>query len=490
MVDNPLVVAINRPQYVANPDLLLVSLANRMFDVPKGPNEAFIYRDQRTKAGATSIKYVETYPGRPANGGKDAEHFESWVRALVTAGLETESVSDSAIAAQGIASSMISVAAGKARSIGALPVTIHSSLLQDRRGVVGVKNPPDYGQILEQLFCLGTTHESCASELWHGAALRRIETDPLARVIDEAVRVALLPEGVTQASPDRPVPSAGVGQMVHEWSTSSTASNSYSNPMIWFANRWEGITAALWVDSLPSRRWVDWASTVLRHAFAFGFLWEARYYRKLAEACLDRSIPINEEFFRLATNSRRGLLSWKDLGLAPSVRSISARQAVIDGMRAREFFAGLDHPSIVESDPIATLERVRSVPERVDQLREILSRQKDSRSVNNVWEAIRYALLVREPEPGGPPDHYGLLRGTRWLCPDPGAEWIVVMASLRAGVGQKTTVGEVLDDLNCLGIDISLPELLRLVERCGLADLSADADMAVVVESAFGKVGK
>lgn len=490
MADNPIVVAINRPQYVANPDLLLVSLANRMFDVPKGPNEAFIYRDQRTKAGATSIKYVETYPGRSANGGPDAERFESWVGALVAAGLETESVSDSSIAAQGIASSMISIAAEKARSIGALPITVHSSLLQDRRGVVGVKNPPDYGQILEQFFCLGTTNESSAGELWHTASLRRIETDPLARVIDEAVRVSLLPDGVTQAFPGRPVPSAGVGKMVYEWGTSSKASNSYSNPMMWFADRWEDMTAALWVDSLPSRRWVDWASTVLRHAFAFGFLWEARYYSKLAEACLDRAVPINEKFLRFATNSRADLLYWKDLRLAPSVRSISARQAVINGMRAREFFAELDDSSIVDSDPIATLEQVRSAPAQVDQLREILSRQKDSRSVNNVWEAIRYALLVREPEPGGPPDHYGLLRGTRWLCPDPGAEWIVVMASLRAGVGQKTTVGEVLDDLNCLGIKISLPEILRLVERCGLADLSADADMAVVVESAFGKVGK
>jgi hypothetical protein len=73
------------------------------------------------------------------------------------------------------------------------------------------------------------------------------------------------------------------------------------------------------------------------------------------------------------------------------------------------------------------------------------------------------------------------------LVPEPGAEWIVVMASLTAGVGKSTTVGKVMADLNSLGIDMSLPELLRLVEVCGLAELTADADQAVIVDSAFGK---
>jgi hypothetical protein len=275
--------------------------------------------------------------------------------------------------------------------------------------------------------------------------------------------------------------------MISEWTNSPEELGNYDNPMIWFSNRWKEITHSSWVDVLPARRWVDWASTVLRHSFAFGFLWEARYYRKLAEACLNKDAEIDEGTFRSATNSGRDLLQWRDSGLAPSVRALSTRREVTDGMRAREFFDSLDRSYFIEDDPVATLNSVAKNQQELERLRGILSQEKDSKSINNVWEAVRYSLLVREPDLGGPRDHYGLLRGTRWVSPDPGAEWIVVMASLSAGVGKKTTVGKVMADLNGLGIDMSLPELLRLVERCGLAELTADADQAVIVDSAFGK---
>ncbi len=484
---NPLIVKLNRPQYVANPDLLLVALANRVFSVPVESKHALIYQDRRTEAGAKAIKYVETFPGRPGSSLRDDAHFDGWVTALETAGIHTDSESQLRLAARGIANSMTSVVAGKARSIGALPISAQTSLLQDPRGVVGVMNPPDYALILEQLFCLGIGPVASASDLWTRAVEHRVATDSFARAIDQASGNALLPAGRTRISMETIEPSSGVGEMMSAWANEKSELNNFSNPMIWFTRRWREITDPAWVGALPARRWVDWASTVLRHAIAFGFLWEARYYRRLAEACFSQEAEIDESTFRNATNSHRDLLRWRDTGLAPSVRALATRREVIDGMRAREFFSDLDSSEIVDGDPVSTLQRVSKNEKLLNNLRRSLASDKAEGSTKNVWEAIRYSLLVREPTQGDPTDHYGLVRGTRWLVPEPGAEWIVVMASLTAGVGGSTTVGKVMSDLNSLGIDMSLPELLRLVEVCGLAELTADADQAVIVDSAFGK---
>jgi hypothetical protein len=106
---------------------------------------------------------------------------------------------------------------------------------------------------------------------------------------------------------------------------------------------------------------------------------------------------------------------------------------------------------------------------------------------SNLWEAIRYSLMVRD-ESGPYADHYGILRsrGSRYLIPDPGTEWIAVVASLCCpGPSSQTDLGEVMRSLRELGLRPELSEVVNLLERAGLARGSADADQGVIVESAF-----
>src|SRR5690606_210126 len=100
----------------------------------------------------------------------------------------------------------------------------------------------------------------------------------------------------------------------------------------------------------------------------------------------------------------------------------------------------------------------------------------------NVWEAIRYALKTREHS-GRFADHFGLLeqRG-RWLFISPGAEWIVVIASLAAGgPGGVTDAKTVMTKLHQMGLRPELRDLVILLEAAGLARGSADADFGLEV---------
>ncbi|MFZ4122892.1 MAG: hypothetical protein ACOYKM_14665 [Caulobacterales bacterium] len=105
---------------------------------------------------------------------------------------------------------------------------------------------------------------------------------------------------------------------------------------------------------------------------------------------------------------------------------------------------------------------------------------------SNLREAVWYALLGRPAENDGS-DLYSLLRyeSRRYLVVDPGSEWAAVMVSLLAGPGGHTTVRDLVNDLRLLGLRVSLPEVLQDVERSGLAELAADADLAVTLRSAF-----
>ncbi|XAZ32259.1 hypothetical protein AAHB34_05300 [Paenarthrobacter ureafaciens] len=118
-------------------------------------------------------------------------------------------------------------------------------------------------------------------------------------------------------------------------------------------------------------------------------------------------------------------------------------------------------------------------------VRALGSKRKIS-SGNNTWEAIKYALKVRESF-GEFADHYGLLaQNHRYLTVEPRTEWVAVIASLSCPEpGGETDVGRVLLGLDELGIRPGLADLIRLLEKAGLARGSADADQGVIVQSAF-----
>jgi hypothetical protein len=124
-------------------------------------------------------------------------------------------------------------------------------------------------------------------------------------------------------------------------------------------------------------------------------------------------------------------------------------------------------------------------PEAVERLQGALSATQEAGT--NTSEAVRYSLLTRERS--GPfADHYGLLvtRGTRYLLVEPATEWIAVVSSLATpGPGQKSTIGDLHRSLTQLGLHPDYQELIGLLEASGLARGSADADQAVVYQSAY-----
>ena len=485
MPDNALKLGLNRPEYLANPDLLLVALAGRCFSMQVPAGEALVYRNIRPQTSGGTLHYRETSP--LAN---REEKLSEWTETLEDCGILTYD-RDLSDVARALAASMVSSGAERSLSVNALPITAHTSLLQQPSGMMRKKGPPNFALILEQLYALGAPEASSVSGLWNTAVTRRLEIDPLAQSVDAAVARSLL----AGLEVNRSEPGWEVGQRLDQlqfgplstsilnWTKELKGNRTFGTPMVWFERNWGRITSTAWVEALPARRWVDWASTVLRHALAFGFLWEARFFGQLSALVLSPDALITEDSLRDCLNSSSGLLSWRDSDLDRGSRAVSLKQDVIRGLRAMRFFEAYE--SSDGDDPIATLNEIRRNPEYRQNLKtQFADRQKFPRD-ENMWEAIRYALLIRN-EVGVLADHYGLLRANHsWLYPDPGAEWVVVMASLCAGPDGYTTAGALLSELNLLGIDVSLPELLRLVEASGLADLAADADDAVIIESAF-----
>ena len=475
MTQNCLNINFRRPQNVPSSDFLLVALANRLFEIEEvGKSEALVYVDERDGDKSTTLKFVSTSPDQGHEIGADrAQKLARWSEALTHAGLRGDDLASSDVG-RAVARSIRRPTEGQSKSGSAVPFTANVSLLQDIRGITGVKNPPNFGLILEQLFSLGLNHSKkgssrTAAEYWHEAVRHRVEIDHLAGSVDTAA-LSLLPSPPEQRIPvlERPA-SLELERMIRQ---------SDATPMHWFARNWIQITSDEWVERLPARRWVDWASTILRHALSFGFLWQARYYATIAELVMTGTGAPSVSEFGEALDSRRDLIRWGDSSLAPGVRATTIRADLRRGERARWWFTeSLDGVELSDK-PLEAIAQIRGDSSLKKQLSSKLAASSDPKAFKNLWEAVRYSVRNEDP--------YGLVgyRG-RYLLVEPGPEWIAVMASLLCGSNGRTTVGEIVQSLNLLGIRLSLSELLRTVERSGLADLAADADLAVTVRRAF-----
>jgi hypothetical protein len=85
-------------------------------------------------------------------------------------------------------------------------------------------------------------------------------------------------------------------------------------------------------------------------------------------------------------------------------------------------------------------------------------------------------------------DFYYLARtnSSRSVWLHPGPEWLVVIASLLCQKpGGQCTLGQLLDDLAVLGIQVERSVLVALLEQAGLSTDSPDADNAIVIRAGF-----
>lgn len=458
-----------RPQYVAVPEALITALAWRVFDVKVEPDHSgkqvgLLFRTNPKQTKTLAIRATEP----------EGERLRAFGEALRKEGLKTSG--DPITLARAVSNSIAGVRAGKSGSQPASPITPAFALLQNMRGLQGAKNPPDFAEIIESLYRMGLpkgANSAGAAQLWLAAAEHRMETDPLAGALDRAVDAALL-DGARQRR------IADHTQRAEPWQ------GLFANtPFEWFASSWDRLNDPLWVEALPARVWVDWATTVLRLAVGLGFLWEAAWYEAVAREVLSLKSPTWDG----VKASVAPPLPWKSSRAGLGIRDV----APLLGLRVHrgEQIRGLlsewlEDNGKPDEDFTSALHRMHADEKFCDRLVEALGSRRRTASGGNLWEAVKYALKTRENS--GPfADYYGLLQSNgRFLTVDPGTEWMAVVASLACPEpGKPTDVGAVLASLSQLGVRPELADLIALLERAGLARGSADADQGVVVQSAF-----
>lgn len=459
------VLPLPRPEYVAAPELLISSLAWRLYDV-RGLDSGALPTALSFRSEPRSSNSLDLRATSPQSSGE----WAAWEDALDGAGLECPDA-PAALTAQGLAFAISGIRAKKAKGQAATPLTPSLALLQNARGMMGKRNPPNIGLILECLYALGTHNaEHSAAGHWRGAVEYRMRLDPFLAALDRAVAQGLLPGAIDPATVEEVPKPVALGA---------------ATPFAWFADMWDRLTSREWVEALPARRWVDWATLVLRLGMAMGYLWEARWYERLARLAVAGPDAAEAETFESIVASLGPLVPWADAGESVSVRDVAPqlKSSLRRGAHLRPILStwGEAHPGITLVDG---LKAMAEDDELVSQLQYSLSTSDNAGA--NTWEAVRYALLTRERS-GPYADHYGMLatRG-RYLLIEPATEWVAVMASLaEGGPGATTTIGAVRRELARLGLRPSLAELTRLLEASGLARGSADADQSVVVQSAY-----
>lgn len=448
-----------RPQYAPNSEVLLSAVVQPCYEAAEDKARSgfrFLNRNPQSKNEVTA----------PV----DAAGYESFAAQLAAQGIKTNGTSEDL--ARAVVAAVTGVGSGKATSLPASPMAPHLALAQDLAGVLG-SNPPNLGKALEHMFLMGEAPDDpgpdSLAESWLEAASARRDSEPLLAGIDEAFNYAHSSGPFSRN--DKVGPSLNP-----TWRGAFPKS-----PYGWFNRSWRRLMDPAWIDLMPTRVWTDWVTTVLRTALAFGYLAEMRWYELMGEAMLGR-----DSIDTLPVLDREELLPWPPSRLPVSSRNVKTdiRLLVNRGTSMREL---LDRQLASAGDVpgASALEALRLDPEVRSLVVRALGGHEPPRSEKNVRETITYALQQRGTDSNS--DYYGLLKnhGSRYAVVSPGTEWMAVVASLACDPSGQTNVGQVLSEIECLGMLPEVQELVGALEAAGMARGSADADHGVRVRSAF-----
>lgn len=453
-------VSLNRPEYVASPEILLSSLAWRGMPPLRADGKAVALAYAREGAVSTAKNIVV----RDSRG-----DFEAALERSAGQDIRLDS-REWPHFARASSTSLVGVVSAKSRIRAAVPLGPSLGRLQNAHGMLSKANPPSFDEILEQIYAQGGGVGASCADSWFQAAERRRLKDPV---------VALL-EGAAESC------AGGSGHGRQEPAGASRGNLPVvPGPFGWMATNWDRLCSDEWVDALPVRVWTDWATAILRTGIGFAFLWEAHWYLAVGRMLLDRDAS---ELPSVPTDMIRWAVTAGDEGqrnVASELKSVVERGNGVRNILGPVF---LD----MGGRPVREVREWINSPAR-DEVQESLSQaiqvRHGNRKSNNVWEAVRYSLQYREVN-GPNADHYGLLRSVnnRSLYLDPGTEFLAMVASLAVGrPGQEGNLGQVRESLTQLGIRPRQGDLVARLELAGLAHGSADADEGVAVKSAFGR---
>lgn len=472
-----IVLPLPRPEYVPMPEGFLSAIAWKGYSVqklpeaPDGRKLGLRYRFVGGPSAAKSVFFAETVP-------KGSVLSELRIK-LEENGLEE--TGNKFLLGEAVINSISGGSSQKSRSIPASPLTPALALLQNPVGLSGKQNPPDLGNIIEVIYSLGKKGlpNQSATSLYAKANTIRLNNDPILSAIDSAFAEVVWGGKLTDAHVAPTEIKSGICSLLTH------------SPLAWFSETWDKVTSEAWVLALPAKVWVDWSTSVLRTGFAMAYLWEASWYESLAREILSKD-PADSDFISRVVNNLDPAISWRGPDSTPEIRDLSSKlkwrcyrsvsvRNVLEGA-----LNGLPDGHISLTDFVVHL---RSNPDLIKALQASLNPNKQVKldPAEKLWEAIRYSLKTRDKG-----DHYGFLESSgRYLFANPGTEWGALMASMAArGPGETTNLGEVAASLNFSGTTTQPQELLALLERTGLSRGSADADLALEVETAFGKRGE
>lgn len=487
------IIGFSRPEYPKNPEGLQSALAWRLAKASNQENlpdegQGLVYEIIQTSRSKLSV--AQTRP--------TAIESSTFADVMSDAGFSTPGSSLPDSFSEGLLDTLAGVTPEKAKAKAAVPMTTSLAFMQNAIGLHSKNGPPNFGEIIEQLYSAGTNEtggHSSATGLWYQALSSDRESRTSQKI--EGIISAWLAEDRAIGPFDfDSIPYLGPKTSAPTWI------KRLDTPFSWFQSSWQALCSEKWRTVLPIQRWSDWASCVLRTAIGTGFLWEAALYARLGRYLLSTNGPIEE--LDQSLTKPFGLLNWSDNKLPLTVIDQNSRiiRTIIDGVEVRSFFAkALENPAGeiqrgIESTDVEVsyrsllgfLEHTKASlkPNTKKELSECYGRPLRG-AAKNTKETVTYLLQCRQSSGRGA-DFYNLLsrRSRRYLVMDPGEEWIVVLASLAVGSPRGSTVlGELRKHLRKLGITVPREVLVSELERAGLTRSSHDADDAIEVWSGF-----
>jgi len=508
---------LRRPEYVPTVEIVISELVGQLVDVdPKcwitNSENQNVAEESKKKIGLVyealaeaSLKKVKLIQTRPVS----REALSKWLDETELSGLSLEENTDRLAFAAALFDSLRGPKVKDAKRRIVLPMSPSLAVLQDARGLSGRENPPNTATIVEQIYRLGAGNSGVASlaieKLWF-AMLQLLRDDPLLRSINESVNRGVLPNEIADAL--KSVDESRFEQLGLAIESDLPKTLDFpTNPFRWFHTSWNRLMSPEWTSAMSSRRWLAWATSLVRTGVGFAYLWEARWYELVAREIIglseDPSRTPRDYHQLMAEIEVSPTVNWLDSSRGTSDRDISVRlkKLVYRGNGVARHFAPYFKSvkdrdrKILEVSFIDGMKILSVDKDLVECMRSVLDGREADGS-KNTWELVRYLLMSRSnddeqsrSDAAERRDFYGLFRksGTRYLFVEPSTEWVAVLASLaRESPKDPATLSTVLEDLRRLGLQPSVETLTNSLEATGLARSAPDADIGIMVASAFG----
>lgn len=480
---NALMPMLDRPQYVPSPEVLLSALAWSV--VPRQQKSIGLIYERHGTRGARKVQIEQTMPS--------AAQMNVFAQSLNRAGYRTVGSRNGLpkIVAESVTAAIRGSMPQEGKGTPSAALGLCGALLQDPVGALSVEGPPNFAKLINTMYALGHgSPEFTAGIKWHTAARRQAQTKQLKPIETAFASTTLkpyLPAGWDgNADPD---PRAKPTELPLWWQR-DVLDAGVPTPFSWFQQSWDRLCSDYWVTTLPPRRWAAWAVCVLRHALGFGFLWEANFFREVARGLIDGSLS-PEAAATWSLRPTRPLIAHNSGSTAQMDVKPAMWQLLASGLACREAVLQackfVDRPATSLPDLMSSLKTRVDKPQRAS-LQAALRGEAPAmeRSLKNLREAVRYALLARGT--ASTPDHTSLLRvvSRNYTHVAAGPEWIVVMAALSAGPGAKVLrLGDVRVALDALGFRPRIDFLLGELERAGLCASAPDGDEGIEVKLGF-----